>query len=72
MEEGTSETALMASVGTSGPPFSKVGREGFLSETARDAKASMAQGPVLFRILVVRVIRARGVLPSLTHSSYSA
>ena len=42
MEEGTSETASIASVETSGPPLSEVGREGFPSEIARDAKASMA------------------------------
>ena len=62
------ETTSMASVGTSGPPLSEVGEEGFLGETAR---ASMARGPVLFQVLVVRGIRARGVLLGPPRSSHS-
>ena len=57
-EEGMSETASMASVGTLGPPLSKFGREGFPGKTTKATKASRARGPVLFRVLVVRGIRA--------------
>ena len=69
MEEGTSKTASMANVGTSGPPLSEVGQEGFPGETTW---ASMARGPVLFRVLVFRGIRDREVLPDPTWSSHSA
>ena len=39
-------------------PLSKVGQESFPSEPARAARASMARGSVLFRVLVVQGIRA--------------
>ena len=39
--------------GTSSPPLSEVGREGFLGKIARVARASMARGPILFWVLVV-------------------
>ena len=72
IEEGMSESASIASVGTLGPPLLKVSQEGILGKTARVARVSMARGLVLFRDLVVQGIRDRGVLLDPTRSSYLA
>ena len=34
-------------------PLSEVGRESFLGEPAQAVKASMARGPILFRVLAI-------------------
>ena len=49
----------MASVEISSPPLSEVGREGFQGQTTKAARASMARGLVLFKVLVVIGIRPK-------------